>query len=1787
MEYQKTNVNAFLGLDNNQRPELIKDQEASDIENLRFDKLGYLINRNGVQLHSLNPDRFVSTVDGITTTGILWSIGTMGLTEYVIEKPWGIGSGEAAVHPYDDATLNAFSPTAPNAPKFTDRFMVYAVRIPAAKPMLPSPYTSKRTDNRNNSNVNSSGVATDMANQYTWRYKAAYILVPLTGPTGFRDSFAFAPNGNMLNAAANYQPVDGTLPTLLATMGSRSIVRADDKPSKLQIYAPARWLGVHNEFADNGIPKDLNWIEHYVTMQQYRESVVISDMTNGDMYIVDEYMESEYQDTKKHRFTMRENALAHFDVDDVVVDFGITGFNNGVKAPMALYKFYLKRSRFNAAQDNFAPLYSELDKSPILSTLYNGSLLDWHMNANIPNGTCFIRSEYWQGTWDGYELQACGLVIDSSTNYTFSSNANGDEYDDLFLPLTLQNPDIKEDDQVATDVYLWKDFEINYFPASGAIQGSVFLTALDRTWDKTSSGGTKLIKLSTKTGVEQDVPLGVWRYRFVWYMGNGEYSAPSSELLVPDMLFSGMRDSEITASFPVYQRPVGLDSYDDAEQTGLTLSATGFLNQLVRAQGGLMFNSVGALTSYGQNFVNIKQALFDSSHIFSAKYATTGGASWPTNWTAESSLAKGQVSVFCTMFFENDYAVLEGVFAETLNSIITLNDGGATFGSYSLYNANTTKLRVPLWGPTSIASTEYVSFNSVFTSYGCLRTVYQNTARNSASAFYSANYPAYQIVFEGKQRYGADKPYSANDNQGWVTSDVVRNGKGIWFNLVPFQGGVVANAPYPGPPPSTWTVEKNNYPDNESVGFTPFPKYYEFRNMTVVRGVRKHTDRMLFVKPSIPSEVISRIVLSGSGEIPLCTTADTGTWVSEKNLYVPPPSVAGDFLNLEFTDQRVFTNVGLDGGILYSHELPFYNTRNAASNYIRANYVSNTIRINNLNVYLSGPGERLTIPEQLSMYIPASLLFEAPHIKLVIPTNRIPRRARQLLIFRTRASHDNAWQPHDYGLVKTVDIKRDANGNPVDYANNQLSFLDDVKSSELDYSYALNDYDGFTKPIKSRFCLPLNERVFYANIKESYKPHKPRTALDVVNTHTPDTTAVAHRNIDFGSQTEMARLWSYKLFKDATTSPTYINDRYLYYFIAYNDQARSFSLASCSGEIDRGNTDPVTGDPTNDYNKPVFFCMPSAYDPSVEQANIYRLQLSAPIEKITLTTSRTSNIIQAGRVYYVVQGVVEYNGTVYYPNDVIQTYYGNDVGYDATYVNRFVNYFEILSPATNDRGNAGSYCQPILYNITNYFDGAAGPNYIEKIGTIKPEDEGIFYDNDLPSLGRLPLKQIFQNEDVMPAGLRWSEPYQSNKIKLASLMEVRSGDGDQITGLAMLYGNLIVLKERSMHRLAVQGAAVPVSRVDEISNNVGCIAPNTIITVNNTLYFLSWAGFYKYDNNVLSKVDGNFAEELQLRLRSSQNGVINPAIRDASCGWNSAYRELYLTIPVMSSSTNEGDTTGQYNGGVTLVDNKNTRIVRGVTYAMNVDNGLVTKYRYMDDSIYFTDPQVWPEQVYPYSPRQRAPRVYSRLYYTNSLGQMRSAEVLPPRTFNYLNPATFTGNNASMEFMRASFFIESPTKDLNNRDKPKDDYLTFMQDQITNQYGIFPTSKFVRIFWASKSWTAEDKSVLKRIRKVFAYISASDDPTIVRGIVHTSPEGETATTDIAWQYTFADTRITSIRLGYSVTGELLSIPTEASGSSSAPSQNRGERHLFEVEGSGAFQMEYFGFNWKPINQYER
>lgn len=1792
MEYTKTNVNAFGGLDANKRPELLQNEQASDIENLRFDKVGYLINRNGVQA---KPLQMTKAIAGGDVKNNLWPIGTLGMTEYVLKAPWGINSGTNSWAPYDANTIGLLFPGSPNTTRYTDRFMVYQVRIPSAFEVPQGSTSQSQFDSYDFGQISLSGSPSSPDNHYTWRYKAAYVMIPLTGPDDFRDTIAIAPNG--LPYVGIPSSADLDYPSLLVTVGSRSILRADDKPSRTQIYAPQRWLGVHNTFEHDGIPKDQNWIEHYTTMHQYRDTIVISDMTNKDLQLVDEYTESEYSEERKHRFTLRENALAKFDVDDVVIDFGIgeNKFNNGVKAPLALYKFFLPSKRLTVSNDNYGPTFTDLNESPTSNLVKQGgegNFSFWRpIDPNKLKSFLAVESLYSEEADSRNNplvtlefIRKAGITFNVTDNFTYTNNADVNDYHDLFGAVSLKNPDIKQDDQAASDVYLWKDIEVDYYPCNGRNLYGTFLTDADRTWNKTSSNSSKVVKLKTHAGVEQEVPLGVWRYRFIWYLGNGEYSAPSAELVVPDLLFSGLKDDAITQATGKYKRPIGCESIDEALSTPMDLSSASnvFMNDLQIAQGIKMFQNdgppnAGTLTSFGENFIKVKEKLYSSTHRFAALESSTSGVSWPTAWNTEDYLPKGNVATICTLVFPNNDVVLEANIGEYAHTQYTWES--KTVVDYS--QKGPIKLNVPIFKRES----EPYTYNSLLTDSGVIRTIYQNKQQYSASSNFNFGFPAYDIVFTG-------------DTEIPLFSDITQKDAKVYINIVAF-----ANA---------FPQDQNNSDDDEIYN-SNFRLVY--RNMTQVRGVNKETDRLSYLDPKIPTEVASRILVSGSAEIPICDYGDTGTWRPQESY----TKMIGNKDILAYDVKREFLsviNLPLWPGLL----VPLVdNTNFIVTNDPAYGTINPYIKFSNLKVVVSAPGERLLIHEQLSMYVPASLLFDSPHVKLVIPSDRIPRRARQLMIFRTRASHDNAWQPHDYGLVKAIDIIRDKDtGLPAGDHLQKIEFLDDVKSEDMDFSYDLNDYEGFIEPIASRFCLPLNERVFYANIKESYRPKAPRNSVNIT-ANPADVSQVSHKNINVGVSTELEKVWTNRIiYGDAAT--VNITKRYLYYFVAYNDAARSYSQAAFSGLIDRGDLQGTSGNPpkANNTKKVLHYCLPSAYDASVEHLNIYRVQLDAPLNVVPFTGRQSTlaypSVANPNTGYfYVAQGVVEYNGVIYFPNSVIKTEHGGDTGVPPTpratglpiYMNRFVNYFsQTTAPyqplGKTNRGAMASYCTPIIYDITNFFNSTTGAfGYLEKIGDIVPENEGIFYDDDLPAIGRVPLLQFFQNQDVMPAGLRWSEAYQPNKIKLGSLMEVRSGDGDQITGMAQLYGNIVILKERSLHRLAVQGSSVPVSRVDEISNNVGCIAPNTAITVDNTLYFLSWSGFYRYDNNVLSRVDGAFAEELQVRLRSNVDGVMNPAIRDASCGWNPTYREIYLNIPVMSTDNNEGhygvqSITGDHNQGIKLMDNTGERKVRGMVYAINIDTGFVSKYRYMDDALYFTDPDglnpvFVPTLQFPNAPTQRAPRVSSRMYFTNTLGQMRSAECLPPRTYYYGAALKPNAYEASISYLQTSFYIESPTKESNTSfDKYRDDM--FIYSQPNPNVALWSNAinfRDVRVFWQSKSFTGDDKTVLKRVRKVFTYISSNVQPAVIRGITHTSPTGAKMLSNTTWEYSYWFTDPLSPAYGQSATGELSAIPTEAAGSSTSASQNRGERYMFQVEGGGAFQMEYFGFYWKPINTYQR
>lgn len=98
---EKVNITSFKGVNVNLRADLIEDNQASDMANLRFNRLGALVNRNGSIAYNI-PDSISAQPEGLDARGCV-AIGEFILVEA----------------DNDSTPLGGFG---------TDRFMVYALR---------------------------------------------------------------------------------------------------------------------------------------------------------------------------------------------------------------------------------------------------------------------------------------------------------------------------------------------------------------------------------------------------------------------------------------------------------------------------------------------------------------------------------------------------------------------------------------------------------------------------------------------------------------------------------------------------------------------------------------------------------------------------------------------------------------------------------------------------------------------------------------------------------------------------------------------------------------------------------------------------------------------------------------------------------------------------------------------------------------------------------------------------------------------------------------------------------------------------------------------------------------------------------------------------------------------------------------------------------------------------------------------------------------------------------------------------------------------------------------------------------------------------------------------------------------------------------------------------------------------------------------------------------------------------------------------------------------------------
>lgn len=108
-------------------------------------------------------------------------------------------------------------------------------------------------------------------------------------------------------------------------------------------------------------------------------------------------------------------------------------------------------------------------------------------------------------------------------------------------------------------------------------------------------------------------------------------------------------------------------------------------------------------------------------------------------------------------------------------------------------------------------------------------------------------------------------------------------------------------------------------------------------------------------------------------------------------------------------------------------------------------------------------------------------------------------------------------------------------------------------------------------------------------------------------------------------------------------------------------------------------------------------------------------------------------------------------------------------------------------------------------------------------------------------------------------------------------IDVSKNDGQKITGLIVFKDSLIIFKERSIYKFAFSTSGAP--SVEQINPAIGCIAPRSIVQVENDVFFASEFGIYTIGNEAGFSFDVLRTNELSARVRSIYQ-TIDPAYAD-------------------------------------------------------------------------------------------------------------------------------------------------------------------------------------------------------------------------------------------------------------------------------------------------------------------
>lgn len=137
-------------------------------------------------------------------------------------------------------------------------------------------------------------------------------------------------------------------------------------------------------------------------------------------------------------------------------------------------------------------------------------------------------------------------------------------------------------------------------------------------------------------------------------------------------------------------------------------------------------------------------------------------------------------------------------------------------------------------------------------------------------------------------------------------------------------------------------------------------------------------------------------------------------------------------------------------------------------------------------------------------------------------------------------------------------------------------------------------------------------------------------------------------------------------------------------------------------------------------------------------------------------------------------------------------------------------------------------------------------------------------------------------------------------------------DGDEIAGLGILYGNLVIFKRNSIYLMT--GDAPENWVVSKTNSAVGCISPYSIVGVDNLLYFVSDKGLYAMNlsntKQLCYKVEVNYS-------RAGANQLQGSLARNRIQAAHYRYRnEIWMAIDASTSGQDQHDRLEVHNYNV-------------------------------------------------------------------------------------------------------------------------------------------------------------------------------------------------------------------------------------------------------------------------------